>query len=870
MFSLNFNYVNFKVFPYTKQTIKNIGSQGSITMSEKEARARIKINNLLQEAGWRFLDDENGKANILLENHIKISQHQLDEFGEDFEKTTSGFVDFLLLDEQGFPAIVLEAKAEDKNPLIGKEQARKYARAQNCRFILLSNGNSHYLWDLEHGSPHAITRFPSPKGIKHSASFKPNTQTLVREVVDSDYIVKSQRPDYQSDPAWKDETSRSEFLLNNKLRFLRPYQVNAIKAVQQAVDAGKDRFLLEMATGTGKTLVSAALIRLFLRTANARRVLFLVDRLELEDQAKKRFTEFLKNDYHSVVYKENADGWRHAEIVISTIQTFLSNNRYLRKFNPNDFDLVISDEAHRSINGNARAVFEYFTGYKLGLTATPRDYLKNIDPAALSHNDPRELERRILLDTYRTFGCEDGKPTFSYSLLDGVKDGFLINPTVVDARTDITTQLLSDKGYAVKDVDENGNESEDVFGHRDFEHSFFSEATNAVFCKTFLENALRDPISGEIGKTIIFTVSQNHAAKIAQMLNWMADKAFPGRYQSDFALQVTSSVMDAQQFTINFANNNLNGSAHMLPNYKTSKTRVCVTVGMMTTGYDCEDILNLCLMRPIFSPTDFIQIKGRGTRTYDFARDLIGKDRPDGDTKKQTYKLFDFFANCEYFEEDFNYDEELKLPALYHSRPLQVENPPQAMAEFEYTGSDYVTQISEQRIGLEGMRIDRMYFQRFEAQVKADPAVQDLVKQGDLESAARMVEEKYFDKPEDYFNLDRLRKAVNTDRLPSLREFLELIFGYIPYIKTREELLDDEFNKFDARRTTDEQNFQSARNFFKSYVLDPEFRLRVERGEFGLLIASHAGGEFLRSLSVDLRNQIIGYIKDNVSLNQFT
>lgn len=186
--------------------------------------------------------------------------------------------------------------------------------------------------------------------------------------------------------------------------------------------------------------------------------------------------------------------------------------------------MIISDEAHRSIGGNARAVFEYFIGYKLGLTATPKDYLKKFDRA--NARDPRELERRILMDTYRTFGCEGGQPTFRYSLLDGVRDGFLINPLVVDARTDVTTQLLSDEGYAAVVENEEGEEQEETFFQRSFEKNFFSEDTNYLFCKTFLEKALRDPISGEIGKTIVFAVSQNHAAKLAQILNELADQIF--------------------------------------------------------------------------------------------------------------------------------------------------------------------------------------------------------------------------------------------------------------------------------------------------------------------------------------------------------
>jgi len=206
------------------------------------------------------------------------------------------------------------------------------------------------------------------------------------------------------------------------------------------------------------------------------------------------------------------------------------------------------------------SLFDYFIGWKLGLTATPRDYLRRFDSSKPGTRDPREAERRLLLDTYRTFGCENSQPTFRYSLLDGVKEGYLINPTVVDARTGITTQLLSDEGFVVSFTDDTGEDQEQVFKQREFEKRFFADATNQLFCKTFLENTLRDPVSGEIGKSIIFAVSQNHAAKLAQILNQMADRMYPGKYQSDFAVQVTSQIPDAQQFTVNFSNNNLLGS----------------------------------------------------------------------------------------------------------------------------------------------------------------------------------------------------------------------------------------------------------------------------------------------------------------------
>lgn len=133
-------------------------------MPANEATARIKINKLLEAAGWRFFPDGGEPANIRLELTATITSSDLDALGENFETTATGFVDFLLLDAKGFPLIVLEAKSEDKNPLVGKEQARKYARSQNCRFVMLSNGNLHYFWDLERGTPTS------------SPPFRPRTQ----------------------------------------------------------------------------------------------------------------------------------------------------------------------------------------------------------------------------------------------------------------------------------------------------------------------------------------------------------------------------------------------------------------------------------------------------------------------------------------------------------------------------------------------------------------------------------------------------------------------------------------------------------------------------------------------------------------------
>ena len=842
-------------------------------MSDKEATARIKINKLLEAAGWRFFAEGSAPANIRLESNATIRSSDLDALGENFEKTSKGFIDFLLLDAKGFPLIVLEAKSEDKQPLVGKEQARKYATSQNCRFVILSNGNLHYFWDLERGNPYLITSFPTPDSVTGHRQVTPNPQRLIEEQVGDDYIALTLRPNYQSEAAWRNEAERPDYIKANKLRFLRPYQLEAVHVLQQAVQDGKERFLFEMATGTGKTLTAAAVIKLFLRSGNARRVLFLVDRLELEDQAKKAFVALLSADFQTVVYKENRDDWRRAEIVVTTVQSLLFNNKYQRLFSPTDFDLVISDEAHRSIGGNARAVFDYFVGYKLGLTATPRDYLRRFDSAQSATRDPREAERRLMLDTYRTFGCENSQPTFRYSLLDGVKEGFLINPTVVDARTEITTELLSEKGFVVSGTDDGGENQEDAYKQREFEKRFFSESTNQLFCKTFLENALRDPVSGEIGKSIIFAVSQHHAAKLAQILNQMADRMYPAKYQSDFAVQVTSQIQDAQQFTINFVNNNLLGSANFIPAYKTSKARVCVTVGMMTTGYDCPDILNLGLFRPIFSPTDFIQIKGRGTRKHDFREQLFDDALRENLTapNKSAFKLFDFFANCEYFETEFNYDEILKLPKPQGKGSDDPQPPPSPGGTYEHMGDDLIASLQVEQITAEGMKIDRMFFKQFEDSVRDNATIADAVEAGQWDRVIDYVNREVFDKPAEYYSLDKLRKAAAVDRRLGLREILEKVFGLIPRFKSKDELLEEEFAKFVSDAKPDEaEAIPAIKNFFKAYATSHTVRGIIESGHFTDLATNpYFSTRDFTAVPAKYRALITSYIKDYVSLNQF-
>ena len=442
---------------------------------------------------------------------------------------------------------------------------------------------------------------------------------------------------------------------------------------------------------------------------------------------------------------------------------------------------------------------------------------------------------------------------------------------VVDARTEITTELLSEKGYAVTQENADGELEEQTFFGKDFEKKFFSDETNRIFCETLLKNALRDPLSGEIGKAIVFCVRQDHATRITQKLNDLADAMFPGKYNSDFAVQVSSDITDAQQMAVSFANNNLNGHTRFLEGYISAKTRICVTVGMMTTGYDCEDLQNIVLLRPIFSPTDFIQIKGRGTRKYTFRYREGGTGSTPSEEhriEKDKFKLFDFFAVCEYFEETFDYDEIIDLPPI---KGTGGGGGGGGGADDDYTNvnPDPLKSQVEFEVPVYGMKIDRKFFEKFEDKVKAAPEVRARYERGDIKGAEAVIIATIFDKPDDFFTLSKLRKAISLDRRLTLREILAKAFGEIDGFKTRDEVLEEELAKFISIHKPDSDHIHVIRQFFKAYVTDGGIRAIVDSREFGKLADNpKVSLSDLKALN-GWRDVIPEYVKDYVSLNQF-
>jgi len=275
-------------------------------------------------------------------------------------------------------------------------------------------------------------------------------------------------------------------------------------------------------------------------------------------------------------------------------------------------------------------------------------------------------------------------------------------------------------------------------------------------------------------------------------------------------------------------------------------------------------------MRPIFSPSYFVQMKGRGTRKYNFVhKEKNELGRIEKYTKpKKNFKLFDFFAVCEYFEEKFNYDEVIELPP--ETGKNGGDGPPLPMPkDYESFIPDPIKGIAETSIGLEGMKIDRKLFERFEETVKANEYIKQKMDEGKLHEVEEHIKKTIFNKPEDYFNLDKLRKSIKLDRRLSLQEILEKIFGKIKKFKTKDELLEEEVGKFISIYHPKNEFIYIIRQFIKAYILDLDLRKIIDSKKFANL-ATNPGFNIEDLKELDgWKDPIIEYIKDYVPLNTF-
>jgi len=684
-----------------------------------EAYSRVIIDQKLKEAGWDITDS----------NQVIFEDHGI-----------AGRADYLLKDKLGRPIALIEAKSPDIDPYSAKQQALDYAELQyknNIDYIFLANDHIIYFWDFNiEGDATPVPVFFSQDDLirKRQTKELKNNEPLLQKPVSDDYF---------SD-------------INSEIK-LRPYQIEAFNAIAKGYDNNKRGFLLEMATGTGKTVLSALIISKFLKTNQAQTILFVVDRVELARQTKGSFEKLLGNLSAVATYwggsKKNLTG---ANIVVATIQSLIAHGRDV--FTPGYFDLIIHDEAHRSIySAEARGIMEYFVGAtRIGLTATPKDFLKNIDINKLNIDDPRAVELRIQKDTYKYFDCENGQATYRYTIQDGVKEGYLVPGKLHKMTSDITQQALSEQGLVGEGDYENEN-----YKITDLEKKVFIPKRNELMMKEFLEYAQKTP-DGDTGKTIIFAVNQNHALNLEKVLNSLKPE-FNGR----FAQTITSQVRDAHELAKDFRNID-----NKLP-------RIAVSVDMLTTGFDAPEVQNVVLCRPVYEPTLYQQIKGRGTRLCK-------------EIDKKEFVLFDFCGVCEYFEEKYDWEAPLKVTqppanALSKENIDQGKSEPtltQDINEIEHskiyekntiTRADFVGGRDEIVYGPNGDKVDREMYQgewgkavaKF---VESHPEVKQLIDNDNKqEELIELINTELLNKSEFYFNEDSLSQSHKV--IATIRDF---------------------------------------------------------------------------------------------------
>lgn len=681
-------------------------------VGNNEAFSRVLIDKALEFSSWNLLDSHEVRFEL---------------------NGNTGRADYVLMGKKGDVLCVLEAKRENVDPYDAKEQARGYAENLKAPFVILSNGKEHWFWNFTRTDQDAyrIERLPSREDLERLRlkNLQP-PRPLLSEVITAEYL----RP------------FKHDFKV-------RGYQIKALDTVSSQYDEQRKRqFLLEMATGTGKTMLCAALIRRFLQTRNAERVLFIVDRIELAKQTLEDFNIVLA-EFKPVLFKtarRKPAELLGSSVVVATIQSLMVDRRYRQEFTPFFFDLVVNDEAHRSIYGDAREVVQFFQATRIGLTATPKAYLKNVNVKELQAENPKALEARLLRDTYNYFGCEPGFPTFRYDIIDAVKDPegpFLCLPKILDLRSDITTKALEESGWTVL-VDE----QEENFKVQDLERKIFTPARNRVMCEAFLQEAQRDP-AGNLGKSIVFAVNQKHATELTKIFNGL---------QPGSAITITSRIQDASSIAKEFRDGK-------------RPERIAVSVDMLSTGYNCRDVLNIALMRPIFSPTEYIQIKGRGTRLFTFK---VGNT----EYEKKNFFILDFCAVAEYFEEKYDYSLPLKIPREKSEiktpggYPPPTPVPPMHEGEGDggtkpppepprhiptWEGVDTLVSKEITIVGPDGEKVDVMTFRGgYERDIRdfvaKTPDLQAAIEAEDDDAVETIVNERFYHRPTMYYSPNKL------------------------------------------------------------------------------------------------------------------
>jgi type I restriction enzyme, R subunit len=540
--------------------------------SEAETRDYF-IDLLLKEAGWAL-------------DQARDREYEVTGMPN---RQGKGFVDYVLWGDDGKPLALVEAKSTKRDPTVGQQQAKLYADCLEQRFgqrplIFYSNGYDHWIWDDCQYPPRRVQGFYKKAELELLIQRRTSRRSLA--------------------PAEVNPAIAERF-----------YQTRAIRRIGESFERDHDRkALLVMATGAGKTRTVIALCDLLMRCNWAKRVLFLADRVALVNQAVNAFKRHLPDASPvNLVTEKDAEG----RVFVSTYPTMMGlvdeSSDGQRRFGVGHFDLVIIDEAHRSVFQKYRAIFDYFDSLLVGLTATPKD----------------EVDR----NTYGLFDLEDGVPTDAYSLEEAVRDGFLVPPKAVSVplkfqREGITYDDLSDDDKDEWDAlewDDDGNVPDRVEAEAVNRWLFNKDTVDKVL-EHLMTRGLTVAGGDRLAKTIIFAKNQQHADFIADRFNIN----YP-HYRGEFARVITFKTEYAQSLIESFS-------------AKEKAPHIAISVDMLDTGIDIPEVANLVFFKLVRSKTKFWQMLGRGTR---LCPDLFGPGE-----HKEFFCVFDYCQNLEFFSQD--------------------------------------------------------------------------------------------------------------------------------------------------------------------------------------------------------------------------
>lgn len=554
-----------------------------MNISEAKTRQDI-IDKRLLKAGW----DVNNPSHVSSELDIWVGLPDgITE--QEYEHQGFQYADYALLGDDGYPLAVVEAKKSSRDARIGQEQAKQYAiniqkqLGKDLPFVFYTNGNDIYFWDMEKYPPRKVYGFPTKQDLQRLRFLRSNEKPLSQELINRDISG-------------------------------RPYQIEAIRSVFESVEKGKRKALVVMATGTGKTRTCVSMIDVLMRTNRVQKVLFLVDRIALRNQALDAFKEFLPNApvWPKIGEHEIVTDRRVYTATYPTMLNIIQNKDC--PLSPHFFDLIVADESHRSIYNVYKNIFDYFDSIQVGLTATPKD--------AVEHN------------TFSLFECEDGLPTYAYTYEEAInnKPPYLSDFEVLKIRTKFQKEGIRQENLTIAEQQKllaDGKEPAEInFEGTDLERKVTNRGTNALIVQEFMEECIKDDSGTLPGKTIFFAMTMKHARRLEEVFN-----DFYPEHKGNIAKVIVSD--DARVY----------GKGGLLDQFVNQDfPRIAISVDMLDTGIDVRELVNLVFAKPVFSYTKFWQMIGRGTRL------LEPKKMKPWCTHKEKFLIMDCWENFEYFE----------------------------------------------------------------------------------------------------------------------------------------------------------------------------------------------------------------------------